>query len=68
MKNAARDLEFERAALLRDQVVELRRELVGDTPEGLGQFIGDSSRGGSAGSALPTRSGGRPRNGRRMRR
>ena len=30
MKQAARDLEFERAALLRDQVVELRRELVGD--------------------------------------
>ena len=27
MKNAARDLEFEKAALLRDQVVELRRTL-----------------------------------------
>jgi excinuclease ABC subunit B len=25
MKTAARDLEFEKAALLRDQVVELRR-------------------------------------------
>jgi excinuclease ABC subunit B len=72
MRNAARELEFERAALLRDQVVELRRELVGDTPEGLGQFIGDSRPGGSAASPLPTRSGGRaPRNGRggrRMRR
>ena len=68
MKKAARDLEFERAALLRDQVVELRRELVGETPEGLGQFIGDSTPGGSAGSALPTRSGGRPRNGRAGRR
>jgi excinuclease ABC subunit B len=72
MKNAARDLEFERAALLRDQVVELRRELVGDTPEALGQFIGDSAPMTSAGSAIPTRSGGRPRgvrgNGRRPRR
>jgi excinuclease ABC subunit B len=75
MRNAARDLEFERAALLRDQVVELRREMVGaDTPEGLGQFIGDSRPVvTSAPSALPTRSGGRaPRNGRgggrRMRR
>jgi excinuclease ABC subunit B len=38
MRTAARELEFERAAQLRDQVVELRRELVGDTPEGLRQF------------------------------
>jgi len=75
MRNAARDLEFERAALLRDQVVELRREMVGaDTPEALGQFIGDSKPVvTSAPSPLPTRSGGRaPRNGRsggrRMRR
>ncbi len=30
MKQAAKNLEFERAALLRDQIVELRRELVGD--------------------------------------
>jgi excinuclease ABC subunit B len=30
MKAAAKNLEFERAALLRDQIVELRRELVGD--------------------------------------
>jgi excinuclease ABC subunit B len=30
MKEAARNLEFEKAALLRDRVVELRRELVGD--------------------------------------
>jgi excinuclease ABC subunit B len=29
MKEAARNLEFEKAALLRDRVVELRRELVG---------------------------------------
>ena len=34
MKQAARSLEFERAALLRDQIIELRRELVGDE-EGL---------------------------------
>ncbi len=34
MKEAARHLEFEKAALLRDQIVELRRELVGDE-EGL---------------------------------
>src|SRR5574341_159852 len=30
MKEAAKNLEFEKAALLRDRVVELRRELVGD--------------------------------------
>ena len=34
MKDAAKNLEFEKAALLRDRVVELRRELVGDE-EGL---------------------------------
>ncbi len=34
MKEAARNLEFEKAALLRDQIFELRRELVGDE-EGL---------------------------------
>jgi excinuclease ABC subunit B len=43
MKNAARDLEFERAAALRDQIVELRRELIDDTPESLRQFGGGSS-------------------------
>jgi excinuclease ABC subunit B len=64
MKNAARDLEFERAALLRDQVVELRRELVSDTPEALGRFIGDSTPASSSASAVPTRSGGRQRGGR----
>ena len=40
MKTAARELEYERAALLRDQIVELRRELVLDTPEGLKEFLG----------------------------
>ena len=44
MKSAARELEFERAAQLRDQIVELRRELVGDTPEGLRAFEGPSPR------------------------
>ena len=34
MKEAARGMEFEKAALLRDRIVELRRELVGDE-EGL---------------------------------
>ncbi|MBX7111496.1 MAG: UvrB/UvrC motif-containing protein, partial [Dehalococcoidia bacterium] len=68
MKAAARNLEFERAALLRDQVVELRRELVGDTPDALGRFIGDSVPASSSPSAVPTRSGGRMRNGRGTRR
>ena len=44
MKSAARELEFERAAQLRDQIVELRRELVGDTPEGLRAFDPPSRR------------------------
>jgi excinuclease ABC subunit B len=37
MKTAARNLEFEKAALIRDQIVELRRELVGDE-EGLAEI------------------------------
>ncbi|MDP6605043.1 MAG: excinuclease ABC subunit UvrB [Dehalococcoidia bacterium] len=40
MKTAARELEYERAALLRDQIIELRRELSDDTPEGLKEFVG----------------------------
>jgi hypothetical protein len=43
MKKAAQNLEFERAALLRDQIVDLRRELVGDE-EGLG-VIAEMRRG-----------------------
>ncbi len=31
MKSASRELEFEHAALLRDQIVDLRRDLLGDT-------------------------------------
>ena len=38
MQQAARELEYERAAQLRDQLAELRRELVGDTPDGLRAF------------------------------
>jgi len=39
MKTAAKELDFERAALLRDQVVELRREQIGDgMPESLRQM------------------------------
>ena len=51
MKRAARELEFERAAQLRDQVIELRRELVGDTPEGLREFDRPASAPARAGSA-----------------
>ena len=43
MKEAARNLEFEKAALLRDQIFELRRELLGDE-EGL-KLIADLRRG-----------------------
>jgi excinuclease ABC subunit B len=40
MKQAAKELDFERAALLRDQVMELRAEmLTGDTPESLRGFL-----------------------------
>jgi hypothetical protein len=41
MKNAAKDLDFERAAMLRDQVIDLRREqiLEDDRPDGLREFI-----------------------------
>ncbi len=45
MKDAAKNLEFERAALLRDQVVELRRELVGsDATEGLRSLSAETRR------------------------
>ncbi len=30
MKAAAKNLEFEKAALMRDQIIELRKELVGE--------------------------------------
>jgi excinuclease ABC subunit B len=38
MKTAAKNLEFEKAAALRDKVVELRRELVGTDAEELAAF------------------------------
>ncbi|MGE3961491.1 MAG: excinuclease ABC subunit UvrB [Dehalococcoidia bacterium] len=45
MKTAAKELDFERAALLRDQVVELRREQVGDgMPESLRSLSQQSRR------------------------
>jgi excinuclease ABC subunit B len=45
MKRAAKELDFERAALLRDQVTELRRELVGgETPEGLQSLASQTRR------------------------
>jgi len=45
MKQAAKELAFERAALLRDQVTELRRELIGgDSPEALRSLAADTQR------------------------
>ena len=41
MKQASKALEFERAALLRDQIVALRRELLGDDA-GLSNWVEDS--------------------------
>jgi excinuclease ABC subunit B len=61
MKAAAKNMEFEKAALLRDRVVELRRELVGDE-EGL-QFI-DAMRKGGRSSATGVGPMSRPRHGR----
>ena len=62
MKDAAKNLEFEKAALLRDQVVELRRELVGDDEEGL-ETIAALRRGG--GGPMPRLRQGRARPRRR---
>ena len=47
MKAASRELEFEHAALLRDQIVDLRRDLLGDEealPEWSDQAYGRSRR------------------------
>jgi len=46
MKAAAKNLEFEKAAGLRDQVVELRRELVGTDAEELAAFAAAAGRSG----------------------
>jgi len=69
MKVAARELDYERAAILRDQVVELRREqiLERDTPEGLKEFVGrpqdrrpdKRKQRGPRSRPIPRRSGGR---------
>jgi len=61
MKDAAKNLEFEKAALLRDRVVELRREMVGDD-EGL-EVIASLRRGG--GGPMPRLRQGRSRPRRR---
>ncbi|WP_322797230.1 excinuclease ABC subunit UvrB [Tepidiforma sp.] len=46
MKAAAKNLEFEKAAALRDRIVELRRELVGTDAEELAAFAAAAGRGG----------------------
>ncbi len=46
MKTAAKNLEFEKAAALRDQVVELRRSLVGTDAEELAAFAAVAGRSG----------------------
>jgi len=43
MKAAAKQLEFERAALLRDEIVELRKQLVSD-PDALHEFAAAAGR------------------------
>ncbi len=49
MRDAARDLEFERAALLRDQVMELRGELLGEPPAGLRRLAPERPESGTGG-------------------
>jgi excinuclease ABC subunit B len=46
MKSAAKALEFEKAAALRDQVVELRRQMVGSDEDELAAFAAVAGRGG----------------------
>ncbi len=59
MKEAAKNLEFEKAALLRDRVVELRRELVGGDDEEDLEAIAALRRG--IGAPMPRRRQGRSR-------
>jgi hypothetical protein len=72
MKKAAKDLEFEKAALLRDQVYELRKRLIdeqGDTSvlrefaqTAYGSLGGRTPRpGGARETSMRTRRGKRPR-------
>ncbi len=49
MQDAARDLQFERAALLRDQVMELRGELLGQAPAGLRRLAPERPASGTGG-------------------
>ena len=49
MRDAARDLEFERAALLRDQVMALRGELLGEPPAGLRRLAPERPESGTGG-------------------
>ena len=42
MKQAAREMEFERAAMLRDEIVSIRHELAGDSIEDLPQWSDQS--------------------------
>ncbi|MGE5596949.1 MAG: excinuclease ABC subunit UvrB [Hyphomicrobiales bacterium] len=67
MKAAARNLEFEKAAGLRDQVVELRRQLVGTDEEELQAFAAVAGRGGPLRSGRSL-AGGRDRSRRGRRR
>jgi excinuclease UvrABC nuclease subunit len=48
MKEASRALEFERAALLRDQIIELRRTLAVEEPDGVVPREFTQQRGGRA--------------------
>ncbi len=66
MKTAAKNLEFEKAAALRDKVVELRRELVGSEAEELAAFAEAAGRSGPLRFGR-SQAGGRDR-GRRYRR
>jgi excinuclease ABC subunit B len=66
MKAAAKNLEFEKAAALRDRVVELRRELVGTDAEELAAFAEAAGRSGPLRFGR-SQAGGRDR-GRRYRR
>ena len=59
MKDAANNLEFEKAALLRDRIVELRRELVGDE-EGL-EILASMRRAGGGPMPRPRQGRARPR-------
>jgi len=43
MKQAAKSLEFERAALLRDQIIELRKQMVSE-PDALHEFAAAAGR------------------------